>query len=79
MSNATAIYSVSGMSCQHCVDAITAEVGRIGGVEQVTVDLDAATVEVVSAAPLTDDQVRDAVDEAGFDLVSPTPTPASQP
>ncbi len=70
MSNTTATYSVSGMSCQHCVDAVTAEVGRIDGVEQVTIDLAAATVEVVSASPLADDQVRDAVDEAGFDLVS---------
>ena len=76
MSNATATYSVSGMSCQHCVDAVTAEVGRLDGVEQVTVDLAAATVEVVSAAPLVDDQVRDAIDEAGFDLVeSDTATP----
>lgn len=79
MSNATATYSVSGMSCQHCVDAITAEVGRLGGVEQVTVDLAANTVQVVSEAPLALERVRDAVDEAGFDLVSTVPTPASQP
>ena len=33
----TATYNVSGMSCQHCVDAVTAEVGRLAGVEQVAV------------------------------------------
>lgn len=78
MSNATATYSVTGMSCQHCIDAVTAEVGRLDGVEQVTVDLAGGTVEVVSVAPLADDQVRDAIDEAGFDLVSPdTPTSTS--
>lgn len=71
MSNTVATYAVSGMSCQHCVDAVTAEVGRIDGVEQVTIDLAAGTAEVVSAAPLADDQIREAIDEAGFDLVSP--------
>lgn len=72
MSNTVATYSVSGMTCQHCVDAVTAEVGRLDGVEQVTVDLAASTVEVVSAAPLADDKVREAVDEAGFDMTPAT-------
>lgn len=65
----TTTYEVTGMSCQHCVDAVTAEVGRLDGVEQVTVDLGAGTVAVTSAAPLADDAVRAAVDEAGYDLV----------
>ena len=34
---ATQTFAVVGMSCQHCVDAVTAEVGRLPGVEQVTV------------------------------------------
>ena len=45
----TATYDVTGMSCQHCVDAVTAEVGRLPGVEQVQVDLDAGRVTVLSA------------------------------
>ena len=65
----TTTYEVTGMSCQHCVDAVTAEVGRLDGVEQVTVDLGAGTVAVTSAAPLADDAVRAAVDEAGYDLI----------
>jgi copper ion binding protein len=64
----TATYAVTGMSCQHCVDAVTAEVGRLAGVEQVQVDLAAGEVTVTSEAPLALDAVRDAVDEAGFDL-----------
>ena len=64
----TSTYTVSGMSCQHCVDAVTAEVGRIAGVEQVQVDLPAGSVMVTSAAPLDLEQVRAAVDEAGYDL-----------
>ena len=70
-----ATYAVAGMSCQHCVDAVTAEVGRLSGVEQVTVDLAAGTVQVVSGAPLVLDQVRAAIDEAGFDLVDATAAP----
>ena len=65
-------YAVSGMSCQHCVDAVTAEVGRIDGVEQVQVDLAAGAVTVTSEAPLPAASVRAAVDEAGFDLAEPT-------
>ena len=65
-------YAVSGMSCQHCVDAVTAEVGRIDGVEQVQVDLTAGAVTVTSAEPLAVETVRAAVDEAGFDLAEPT-------
>lgn len=67
----TSTYAVSGMSCQHCVDAVTAEVGRIAGVEQVTVDLAAGAVTVASATPLDVADVRAAVDEAGYDLAQP--------
>ncbi len=64
----TATYAVTGMSCQHCVDAVTAEVGRISGVEQVQIDLPSGTVTVTSDAPLALETVRAAVDEAGYDL-----------
>ena len=64
----TSTYAVEGMSCQHCVDAVTAEVGRLTGVEQVQVDLEAGAVTVTSTTPLDLDAVREAVDEAGFDL-----------
>ena len=67
----TTTYTVTGMSCQHCIDAVTAEVGRLAGVEQVKVDLPAGVVAVSSERPLLLDQVRAAVDEAGFDLVDP--------
>jgi copper chaperone len=64
----TATYRVSGMSCQHCVDAVTAELGRLDGVERVEVDLGGGEVRVTSVAPLVGAEVRAAVDEAGFDL-----------
>jgi len=67
----TAIYSVTGMTCAHCVSAVTDELGGLDGVTAVAVDLNvggASQVTVTSAAPLADDAVRDAVDEAGYQL-----------
>ena len=73
MSTTTATYSVTGMTCSHCVAAVTEEVYRLDGVSSVDVDLNTggeSRVTVTSAAPLPVDAVRDAVDEAGYALVS---------
>ncbi|MEM8707551.1 MAG: heavy-metal-associated domain-containing protein, partial [Actinomycetota bacterium] len=40
----TTTYSVPGMSCGHCVDAITGEVGKVEGVTDVSIDLDTKLV-----------------------------------
>ena len=69
----TASYSVSGMTCSHCVAAVTEEVGRLAGVNTVDVELNAggdSRGTVNSEAPLPVDDVRTAVDEAGYALVS---------
>lgn len=66
----TATYRVSGMTCDHCVRAVTDEVGRLPGVSNVSVDLTSGTVTVSSDAPLDQDAVRAAVDEAGYELVA---------
>ncbi|MGH3648322.1 MAG: heavy-metal-associated domain-containing protein [Micromonosporaceae bacterium] len=63
-------YVVKGMTCGHCVGAVSTEVGKLPGVGDVAVDLATGTVSVTSAEPLTDGAVRDAVDEAGYELVS---------
>ncbi|MEO3750747.1 heavy-metal-associated domain-containing protein [Streptomyces sp. B6B3] len=68
-------YTVTGMTCAHCVASVTAEVGRIPGVANVDVDLRAGTVTVASQAPLDESAVADAVTEAGYDLV---PTSADE-
>lgn len=62
-------YQVSGMTCGHCVQAVSAEVGALPGVESVAVDLATGTVSVRSQTPLPTEQVRAAVDEAGYQLV----------
>ena len=67
-------YPVTGLTCDHCVHAVTEEVSALPGVDAVTVDLTAggtSTVHVSSSAPLTDAQVAAALDEAGdYHLVS---------
>jgi copper chaperone CopZ len=66
------MFQVQGMTCGHCVHAVTEELTALGGVEQVAVDLvagDVSTVTVHSAQPLAEDAVRAAVDEAGYELV----------
>lgn len=64
----TETYAVSGMTCDHCVRAVTTELVMVPGVKSVDVDLDAGTVTVTSDQPLDRDAVRDAIDEAGYEL-----------
>jgi copper chaperone CopZ len=61
-------YTVTGMTCDHCVQAVSGELAALPGVDSVTVDLSSGAVTVSSAAPLADADVRAAVDEAGYEL-----------
>ena len=63
-----ATYSVTGMTCDHCVRAVQAEVAKVPGVASVAVDLGAGQITVVSEQPLEAAAVRAAVEEAGFEL-----------
>ncbi|WP_367322947.1 heavy-metal-associated domain-containing protein [Streptomyces sp. HUAS ZL42] len=65
----TAVYKVSGMSCGHCEGAVSGEISGLPGVTSVKAVASTGEVTVVSAAPLDDEAVRAAVDEAGFELV----------
>jgi copper chaperone len=67
----TATYTVSGMTCGHCVAAVSDEIRKLEGVSDVDVDLAAggqSRVTVTSTGPLAPDAVRKAVDEAGYEL-----------
>lgn len=67
----TSNYTVNGMTCEHCVRSVTEEVSAIPGVTDLTIDLATGALAVTTAdAPVADDAVRDAVDEAGYSLVS---------
>ncbi|MEU3570822.1 cation transporter [Kitasatospora sp. NPDC036755] len=67
--SSTITYTVSGMSCGHCEKAISEEVSALAGVTEVSADSAAGTVTISSATPLDDEQVRAAIDEAGYELV----------
>ncbi len=60
-------YTVEGMSCQQCVNAITSQVSRVPGIGEVTVDLDGKTV-TVTGEQIDDAAVGAAVDEAGYQV-----------
>ena len=62
-------YTVSGMTCAHCVMSVTEEITAIDGVIDVAVDLPTGAVAVTSDRPLYEEQVRAAVEEAGYELV----------
>jgi copper chaperone CopZ len=65
----TLLYSVPGISCGHCRTAITGEVTLLAGVSAVDVDLEAKVVTVTGDG-VDDAAVREAIDEAGYDIAA---------
>ncbi|ALV38544.1 hypothetical protein AS200_14160 [Streptomyces sp. CdTB01] len=56
------------MTCSHCENAVKQEVSALDTVVDVQVDVPTGRVTVTSATPLDDAKVRDAIDEAGYEL-----------
>jgi copper chaperone len=65
---ATSTYTVTGMTCGHCVSSVKTEIGKIDGVTSVAVDLASGAVRVDSATPVADADIVAAVDEAGYEV-----------
>lgn len=63
----TANYTVTGMTCGHCEASVREEIEEIAGVESVKADRTRNSVEVVSAEPIDQQAVIDAVKEAGYE------------
>ena len=61
----TQTFQIEGMTCDHCVHAVTDELRALEGVTTVEIDLATGTVTVDSKRTLTDDEVSDVLDEAG--------------
>ena len=64
----TQTFPVTGLTCGHCVGAITSELSVLAGVTDVQIDLvveGTSTVKVTADQELTDDEVAMALDEAG--------------
>jgi copper chaperone CopZ len=64
----TSSYTVTGMTCGHCVASVTEEVEEIPGVESVDVALETGAVTITSAEPVDRAAVQAAVEEAGYRL-----------
>lgn len=65
----TTEYQVTGMTCGHCEGAVSSEISELPGVTSVKAVASTGRVTVISEAPLDEDAVRAAVDEAGYELV----------
>ncbi|HMG40057.1 MAG TPA: heavy-metal-associated domain-containing protein [Acidimicrobiales bacterium] len=61
-------FTVTGMTCDHCVAAVQAEVASLPGVTGVAVDMRSGRVTVASDQPLDDVAVHAAVEEAGYEV-----------
>lgn len=64
----TQSFTVTGMTCGHCVASVKEEVSEVAGVQEVDVVLETGQVTVTSAEPLDESAVRAAVEEAGYQL-----------
>ena len=64
----TATYTVTGMTCAHCVSSVTEELTKIDTVRAVDIDLPTGAVTVTSESPVDEADVRAAVDEAGYEI-----------
>ena len=68
----TELLLVEGMTCEHCVMSVTEELTELDGVSDVAVQLvpgGRSEVTVTSAGPVTTEALRDAVAEAGYEVV----------
>ena len=61
--------TVSGMTCGHCVSAVTMELSLLPSVTEVDVDLESGQVTITSDTALEQAQLATAIDEAGYELV----------
>lgn len=66
----TNTFTVSGMTCSHCVNSVEKEIGAIDGVESVAVDLASGSVTVESTIEISSEAFAAAVDEAGYEVIS---------
>ena len=64
----TAEFTVTGMTCGHCVASVTEEVQEVPAVTHVDVDLETGALRVTSDRPLERAEVAAAVEEAGYQL-----------
>ncbi|MFA9277347.1 MAG: heavy-metal-associated domain-containing protein [Rhodoluna sp.] len=67
---ATASFTATGMTCQHCVGSVTKEVSELAHVTSVSIDLPSGTVTVESDSSIPQDEIIAAIDKAGYPAVA---------
>ena len=67
---ATDQFRVPGVSCDHCVRAITEEVSVLPGIQQVVVNLGDKSVQINHEGKVSLEELIKAINEAGYDEVS---------
>lgn len=60
--------NVVGMTCQHCVNSVTEELSKIKGVQKVEVDLNSGNVEISAETKIDQNEISEAIKEAGYEL-----------
>lgn len=65
----TKAIKIEGMSCMHCVAAVTKALSAVNGVRKVSVDLDSKTAIVEAESTVTDEMLSKAVADAGYQVV----------
>ena len=61
-------YTVSGMTCAHCVLSVREEVSEVAGVQHAEVDLASGRLTVTGES-ISDEAVKAAVADAGYEVV----------
>jgi copper chaperone len=64
------VIAVAGMTCSHCVNAVSAEISKLAGVSAVQVDLEAGKVTITADPQPDQESLRAAVEEAGYELIA---------
>ena len=66
----TKTLNIEGMMCAHCVAHVEKALSALGGVTSAKADLEGKRATVTLAAPVSDQELKDAVTEAGYEVVS---------
>ncbi|MGD9705288.1 MAG: heavy-metal-associated domain-containing protein [Acidimicrobiia bacterium] len=67
---AVSTYTVTGMTCDHCVASVREEIGELSGVREIAVDLPTGLVTVTTDAQVDDADIRAAIEDAGYQLAT---------
>jgi copper chaperone len=61
---------IKGMTCQHCVMAVTKALGEIEGIQDLTVDLEKGEALFNEAKPVSPEMVKERIKKAGYEVLA---------